>query len=115
MSFPVPDSADPVQRVIDPRSVVLRKVTYLGDGLAEVIGGDGLVGDGPVPGREPRDRAAAEVHDDLDEVPQLLVPRQPAPHPRGHNLQERLQLAPRPGRRRANIRRRQLVGGGGAP
>jgi hypothetical protein len=71
-----------------------------GDGLAEVVGGDGLVRDDPVPGREPRDRAAAEVHDKL---PHLRVPRQPTPHPRRHRLQERVQLSSSPRGRRLFI------------
>lgn len=59
MSLPVSDGTDPVQRVVDPGSIVLGEIAYLGDGLAEVIGGDRLVGDHPVTGREARERADA--------------------------------------------------------
>lgn len=82
-----------MQRAADPRPVVGRKITHLRRGVVEVFGGDGAVGEDEVAGGgEAGEGAAAEVHDDLDEVGEVGVVLELSAHLLGDEDKQAVEL-----------------------
>lgn len=70
--------------------------------MAEVVEGDGEVGEDGVPGGKAGERPTAQIHDDLDQMPPLRVGAERPPHP----LREEHEQPPQLGVEAAVVRRR---------
>ena len=78
--------------------------------MAEVVKGDGAVGEEEVSGREARERGPAEVHDHLHESRELRVGLHPPPQLPREQLQEPPQLLLGPIRPRLGLAPRGAEG-----
>ena len=107
------NAPDAVQRAIDPRAVVRADVADVGERARDVIVRQRRVAQRDVRAAEARERDAAEVEDDLDEL-ELLRVREQRGRDRGREeVYELLELRRGRRRRERGRRRRAGVGVGG--